>query len=109
MACLKYNSSIGDQVFTNTDHVACVCMGGSYRCIVPYTHLGNGTGRLTVTLVAPLLFTGDPMRYEAVLHSCRTSPMGGGTWYRLVTVHPHGNFIVLPHPISNATVGVGVG
>ena len=29
-------------------------------------------------------------------HSCETSPVGGGR-YRPVTVHTHGDFIVLPH------------
>ena len=31
-------------------------------------HLGNGTGRRTVTMVAPLVLTSGPVRYEAVLH-----------------------------------------
>ena len=57
--------------------------------------LGNGTGRRTATIMAPLLFTSGLVRYEAVLHSCGTSPVGAE--YRLVTVHTQGDFIVLPH------------
>ena len=45
------------------------CMGGLYCCIVACTHLGSGTGHITVTIVAPLLLTSGLMRYEAVLHS----------------------------------------
>ena len=48
-------------------------MASSYHCIVACTHLGNGTDRRTVTMVAPLLLTSGPMRYEAV-----TSPVGEG-------------------------------
>ena len=48
-------------------------------------HLANGTGRRTVTMAAPLLLKSGALRYEVVLHSCGTSPMGGGG-YRLVTV-----------------------
>ena len=55
-----------------------VCMGSLYCCIVACAHLGNGTGRRTATLVAPLLLTSGPLRYEAVLQSCGTSPVGGG-------------------------------
>ena len=44
------------------------------------THLGNGSGHRTAILVAPLLLTSGPVRYESVLHSCGTSPVeGGGT------------------------------
>ena len=57
-------------------------------------HLGNGIGSKTVTMAAPLLLTSGLVRYEAVLHSCGTSPVRGDG-YRLVTVH--GDFIVLPH------------
>ena len=71
-------------------------MGSLHRCIVAYTHLENGTGHRTATMVAPLLLTSGPVRYEAVLQSCGTSPVGGGG-YRLVTVRTHGDFIVLPH------------
>ena len=35
------------------------------------------------------------VRYEAMLHSCRTSPVGDG--YQLVPVCTHGGFIMLPH------------
>ena len=42
-------------------------------------HLGNGTGRRTVTMAALLLLTSGPARYEAVLHGCVTSLLGGGT------------------------------
>ena len=54
-----------------------VCMGSSCRCIVACMHLGNGTGRRTATLAAPLLLTSGLMRYEAVLDSWGTSPVGG--------------------------------
>ena len=39
-------------------------------------HLGNGTVRRTVTMMAPLILTSGLVRYEAVLHSCGTSPGG---------------------------------
>ena len=51
----------------------------SYCCIVGDAHLGNGTGRRTPTLAAPLLLTSGSVRYEAVLHSYGTSPGGGST------------------------------
>ena len=38
-------------------------------------NLGNSTGHRTVTMAAPLLLTSGPGRYEAVLHSCGTSPV----------------------------------
>ena len=48
-------------------------------------------------MVAPLASSG-PARCEAVLHGYGRSPLdGGGGLYRLVTVHSHGDFIVLPH------------
>ena len=73
-------------------------MTGSYHCIVACTHLGNGTGRRTVTLAVPLALTSGPVRYEAVLYSCGKMPLGrGGGWHQLVTVCTHGDFIVLPH------------
>ena len=69
-------------------------MGSSYRCIVACAHLGNGQGCRTATMVAPLPVTSGPVRYEAVLQSCGTSPVaGGGGWYRLVTGCTHGDFI----------------
>ena len=72
-----------------------MCMGSLYHCIVVCAYLGNGTGRRTVTMVAPLLLTSGPVRYRTVLHSCGTSPVGEG--YQLVTVCTPGDFIVLPH------------
>ena len=59
-------------------------------------------------------------RCEAVLHSCGTSPVGGGEGgvclfmslqqlgshqdgYQHVTVHTHGDFILLPHWDTRAT------
>ena len=51
-------------------------MGSSYRFIV--AHLGNGTGHITATMMALLLLTSGPVRYEAGLHSRGTSP-GGAT------------------------------
>ena len=55
-----------------------MCIGGSHCCIVACTHLGNGIGCRTVTLVAPLLLTGGPVRYEAPLHNCGQAQWGGG-------------------------------
>ena len=40
-------------------------------------YLGNGTSHRTATMTAPLLLTSGPERYEAVLHSCWASPVGG--------------------------------
>ena len=54
-----------------------VCMGSSYHRIVGCAHVGNGTGRRTVTLVAPVLLTSGVVRYETVFHSCGTKPSGG--------------------------------
>ena len=54
----------------------CVCMGSSYCCIVACTHIGNGTGRRTATMAAPLLLTSGPVRHEAVFHSCGPSAVG---------------------------------
>ena len=54
-----------------------VCMGSLYHCIVACAYLGNGTGCRTAIMTAPLLLTIGPVRYKAVLHSCRTSPVGG--------------------------------
>ena len=69
-------------------------MYGGYYCIVAFTHLGNST----VTTAAPLLVTSGPVKYEVVFYSCgRSSVRGGGEEYWLVTVHTHGDFIVLPH------------
>ena len=73
-------------------------MGSSCRSIVAYAPLGNGTGWRTATLVASLLLISRPVKYEVVLHSCGTSPVVGREGgYRLVTVHTHSDFIVLPH------------
>ena len=67
--------------------VQCVCM---YVCMYGEfvsldAHLGNGTGRRTATMMAPLpplpplllLLTSGLVRDEAVLHSCGTNPVGG--------------------------------
>ena len=43
-------------------------MGGLYHCIFACTQLGNSTGGRTATVPGPLLLTGGPERYEAVLH-----------------------------------------
>ena len=51
-------------------------MGGSFHCIVACARLGNGTGRRTVTLVAPLLPTGRLVRYEAVPQHLWDKPSG---------------------------------
>ena len=45
-----------------------------------------GTGCKSAAMVAPLASSG-PVRGEAVLHSYGTSPLEGGGWYQLVTVH----------------------
>ena len=50
-------------------------------------HLGNSTGRRTVTMAAPLLLTSGPVRYEAVLYSCGTSPVAGGLVLTCDSVH----------------------
>ena len=66
---------------------------GLFHSVVACAHLGKATGRRTATMAAPLLvlLTSGPVRYEAVLHSCGTSVVGEGGWYRLVTVCTHGN------------------
>ena len=69
-------------------------VGGGTMVSLLDAHLGNGTGHRTVKMKAPLAFTSDPVRCEAVLHSCGTSLVGLD---RLVTVHTHGDFIVLHH------------
>ena len=73
----------------------CVCWGGGslYCCTVACAHLENITGRRNVVMATPLLLTSGPVRYETVLHSCGTSPVGGGG-VRLVTVRTHCGFIV---------------
>ena len=53
-------------------------MGSLYHCTVAYAHLGNGTGHRTASMAAALFLTSDPGRYEAVPHSCGTSPVAGG-------------------------------
>ena len=79
------------------DYLVCVCVyGDSDHCIVVCAHLGNGTGRRTVTMAALLLLTSGPMRYEAVLHSCRISPVGEGV-LTCDSVCTHGIFTVLPY------------
>ena len=54
-----------------------VCMEGLYHCIAAGAHLWNGTGHRTVTFVAPVQLTSCPVRGEAVIHNCGTSPVGG--------------------------------
>ena len=39
------------------------------------TSIREGTGRRTVTMMAPLLLTNGPVWYEAVLHRSRTRPV----------------------------------
>ena len=71
-----------------------VCIWSSYHWIVACEHLGNGTGRRTVTLAAPLLVVrGGMSLYFTVIGQAQWR-MGG---YRLVTVHLHGDLIVLSH------------
>ena len=54
-----------------------MCIWGD--CVTLYlldAHLGNSTGRRTVTMTA-LLLTSGPVRYEAVPQSHGTSQVGG--------------------------------
>ena len=44
-------------------------MDGLYHCIDACIHLGNSTGRRTVTMATLLLFTGGRAMYETVLHN----------------------------------------
>ena len=73
-----------------------LCMVSLYCCLVPSAHLENGTGHRTVPMAASLLvlLASGPVRYKSVLHSCGTSVVGEG--YQIMTVHTHGDFIVLP-------------
>ena len=59
-----------------------------------YTHLGNGTGCRTATMVPPLLLTSSPARCEAALHDSGTSP--GGLFYARATLFPlyHGGSMI---------------
>ena len=67
-----------------------------YQCVTGRSCHFCGTGCRSAALAAPLASSG-PVRCEAVLHSYETSPLEGGRLYRLVTVHTHATFIVLPH------------
>ena len=71
-----------------------VCMGSLYHCIVACTDLGNSTGHRTVTLAALLLLISGLVWYEALLHSCGTSPVGGTDLWQCTLMT---TFIVLPH------------
>ena len=52
------------------------CMFGEFVSLYSCTaHIGNGTGHRTATMTAPLLLTLGSVRYEALLHSCGTSPV----------------------------------
>ena len=55
-----------------------VCMGSLYRCIVDCAYLGNCPCHRTVPKAVPLLLSSGPVKYEAVLPSCGTIPVGGG-------------------------------
>ena len=66
---------VADSLIIFDQRILRMCVWGVRT--VACTHLGNGTGRRTATLVAPLLLIGGIVKYEAVLHSCRTSPVGG--------------------------------
>ena len=57
--------------------VTYVLCGSLYHYMTACTHLGNSMGHRTLTLAAHLLFIIDLVRYEAVLHSCGTSPVAG--------------------------------
>ena len=56
------------------------CVYGEVRVTLQLldTHLGNDTGRRTVTVAAPLLLTSGLVRYEAMLHTCGTNLVGCG-------------------------------
>ena len=72
-----------------------------YSCLE--RHLGNGTGHRTVTMVAPLLLTSGPVRYEAglpvgvevfvVVYVLATPKVTPDLWQCILD----DNFIVLPH------------
>ena len=52
-------------------------------------------------MMTPLLLTSGPVKYETMLHSYGASPVESGLdlvfkVLALVTVHTHGDFIVLP-------------
>ena len=55
-----------------------MCMWSLYCCLVACVHLWNGTGRRTMKMAASLLLASGLVRYEAVLHSCGTRPVGEG-------------------------------
>ena len=64
---------------SDNPYARCACVWGVCVALeLLDAHLGNGTGHRTASLMEPLLLlTSGPMRYEAVLHSCGTSPVGG--------------------------------
>ena len=66
---------------TQTNFVkSLTCMNVWVVCVAVQlldANLGNGTGRRTVTMVAPLLFASGAGRYEEVLHNWGASPIGG--------------------------------
>ena len=75
---------MGSCPFTNKLSTICIKFNGNRHLTAVYgefesldAHLGNGIGRSTATLAAPLLLSSGPFRYEAVLHSCGASPGGG--------------------------------
>ena len=68
----------------------CMIMYGKFVSLFMLlgANLGNGTGRQTATMVAPLPLTSFLARYKAVLHGCGTNLMGvgvEGVVYILVT------------------------
>ena len=72
--CLRDEHFEPSQTGVEPMHVCMVCVAVQLFD----THLGNGTGRSTATVVAPLLLlTSGPARYGAVLQGCGTSPMRG--------------------------------
>ena len=62
-------------------------MERSYCCIVACTHLGNGTGRRTETMAAPLQLTSGPVGYEAVLQLRDKIPVARGLVLTCDSVH----------------------
>ena len=72
IASIRHCQDIAEEDSALKAPPAHVCMGSLNRCIVACAHLGNDTVRRTETL----LLTNGPVRYEAVLHSCGTSPVG---------------------------------
>ena len=88
---------IDNHFIANFSFATHVCMDGLSRCIVACAHLGKGTSRRTMEMATALLLISGSLRNEAVLHSSRTSLVGEGVWYWLVTLHTNSDFTVPSH------------